>query len=123
MSADCIELTGIEVFGYHGCLTKEREEGQFFYVDVNLEVDLLPAGQKDDLNLTINYADVIDKIKEIVAGEPVNLIETLAERIAAMLLNKYSKLQKVMVCVHKPQAPVKGPLKDLAVRIVRQRKC
>jgi len=119
MEYDTIELTGMEFYGYHGCLTEEREKGQLFLVDVMLYLALREAGQKDDLHLTVNYAQVQEDVRHIVCGEAVNLIETVAERIVTMLLARYELLKKVSVCVHKPQAPVAGNFRDINVKITR----
>lgn len=121
MILDEIELSGLEFYGRHGCLPEERERGQLFVVDAILYLPLQSAGQKDDLNLTINYAEVQQDIKCIVSGESVNLVETVAERIASRLLGKYELLQRVTICVHKPQAPIEGSFRDVQVKITRQK--
>ena len=118
---DKIVLTGMEFIGYHGCLPEERQTGQPFIVDAVLYLSLREAGESDDLGKTVNYAEVCAKVQEIVEGEPCNLIETVAERIAAVILKDFSLVEKVAVTLHKPEAPIKGLFKDAAVSIERSR--
>jgi len=118
---DSIRLTGMEFFGHHGCLPAERQQGQRFVVDVTLCLPLQQAGRTDDLAATVNYAAVFQDVRAVVEGEPVNLLETVAERIAARLLTAYLLVQQVSVTVHKPGAPIAGTFRDAAVTITRQR--
>ena len=121
VTLDKIELIGLDFLGYHGCLPRERVEGQHFLVDVTLYVDLQPAGITDDLAKTVNYAAVFESIKQIVAGEPCNLIEMVAERIATAILEQYELVNRLLVTVHKPAAPLPGKFNDAAVSIERTR--
>lgn len=116
---DKISLDGMAFFGYHGALSEENRLGQRFLVDLTMLLDLREAGQNDDLSASINYAEVYEQIKQLVEGKPVNTIEALAEAIAAMLKAKYSKLQKLIVTVHKPGAPIAGIFADVAVTLER----
>ncbi|TYZ26709.1 dihydroneopterin aldolase [Selenomonas caprae] len=118
---DKIKLTGLEFYGYHGCLPEEREQGQPFYIDLTMYADLQPAGVSDDLAQTINYAEVYATVKAIVEGDPCQLIETVGERVATAVLQGYAKVQKVRVTVHKPQAPLPGKFGDAAISVVRTR--
>lgn len=107
MTSDRIVLSGLTFFGYHGVNPEERKLGQRFVVDVVLGVDLAPAGLADDLNQTISYADVYRIVRDVVEGPPSNLIEAVAERIAAGIL-ALTTAQSVWVRVAKPWAPVGG---------------
>lgn len=118
---DCIKLEGMEFYGYHGCLPAERQTGQTFLVDVRLYLDLQKAGLNDDLSATVNYAEVFATIRSIVEGAPVNLIETVAERIAATILKEYPSVSVIDVTVHKPSAPIPGKFRDAAVSLTRKR--
>ena len=118
---DKIQLTGMEFIGYHGCLPEERQTGQPFIVDVSLCLPLQEAGKSDDLAKTVNYAEVFEQVRSIVEGEPCNLIETVAERIASAILQEHSLVERVAVTLHKPEAPIKGLFKDAAVSIERPR--
>lgn len=117
---DLIRLRGIRARGFHGVLPHEREHGQPFVVDVALEVDLAAAAGSDDLMDTIDYAGLSERLVDVVHGEPVNLIETLAERLAAVCLSD-ARVQAVTVEVHKPEAPVAVPIEDISVSIRRPR--
>ncbi len=117
---DKIIINGIKTYGYHGVLAEEREQGQAFFIDLELSLDLQRAGTTDDLHETVNYAEVCLKTKQLVEAVPASLlIESVAEKIATLLLNDYKKLKSVTVRVHKPQAPVGVPVSDLAVEITR----
>ena len=119
--SDQIVLTGIHGFGYHGLFEQERKEGQDFFVDLTLAVDLQAASQSDAIADTVNYALITDLVVEEIISNPVNLIEKLAFRIAERVLNQHLKLMSVTVTVHKPQAPVAAQLKDIAVVLTRSR--
>ena len=117
---DRITITGIEVFGHHGVLPHEREFGQRFVVDVSLGVDLAAAGASDDLADTVDYGRLSGDIAAIVAGPPVDLIETVAERIAARCLED-QRVLAAEVTVHKPSAPVPVVAAEVSVTIRRVR--
>jgi dihydroneopterin aldolase len=115
---DRIELVGLRARGFHGVLEHERRDGQEFVVDVSLEVDTSAAAARDDLAETVDYGVLAQSIAAIVAGDPVDLIETLAERIADACLTD-GRVSAVDVAVHKPSAPVTVPVEDVVVRIRR----
>jgi dihydroneopterin aldolase len=119
--SDQIFLTGIAGFGYHGLFDHERQNGQDFFVDVALTVDLTDASKNDEISDTVNYAEITNLVVTHITTEPVNLIEKLAGRIADHILKDHSKVLVVTVCVHKPQAPVDAVLKDVAVQVTRKR--
>lgn len=118
--SDRIVLKGISAKGFHGVLDFEKRDGQTFVVDVEMEVDLAPAGTSDDLVDTVNYAEVAGDIVELIEGESLDLIEALADRIAAKVLTR-PLVEAVLVTVHKPQAPVGHPFIDVAVSLERLR--
>ncbi|MGO1460482.1 MAG: 2-amino-4-hydroxy-6-hydroxymethyldihydropteridine diphosphokinase [Flaviflexus sp.] len=115
--SDRIALTGLKVRGFHGVFEHERENGQDFIIDVVLHTSMHRTPYGDDLAQTINYAEVADKVVEIVSGEPLNLIETLAERIADAAL-QFGALA-ADVTVHKPQAPIEHSFADVDVTVRR----
>jgi 7,8-dihydroneopterin aldolase/epimerase/oxygenase len=121
---DRIELRGLRVFGYHGVLDSERQEGQEFLIDAVLWLDTAPAADTDDLSLTVNYAALADRLVAIAAGPPVRLIETLAQRLADAALADAALggplAREVEITVHKPQAPVGYPVHDVSVTIRRR---
>jgi 7,8-dihydroneopterin aldolase/epimerase/oxygenase len=117
---DRVALRGLKARGHHGVFPREREEGQTFLVDVVLGLDTRPAAAGDDLEKTVHYGIVAEEVVAIVEGEPVNLVETLAERIAVSCL-AHEAVQEVEVCVHKPDAPITVPFDDVTVTITRSR--
>jgi len=120
-TVDRIRLTGISATGYHGVLPDERRDGQTFVADVVLHVDTRAAAAADRLERTVDYAAVASGVAAVLAGEPADLVETVAERIAALALG-YPGVAAVDVVVHKPQAPIPVPFADVAVEIHRSRK-
>ena len=121
MSEDRILLEGMTFHGRHGTLPAERELGQPFVVDVELRLDLRPAGLSDDLTKTVDYGEVHRVARGIVEGEPVGLTETLAERISAAVLEDFPAVETVRVRVAKPHVRLNGTvLAGSAVEVVRQ---
>ena len=117
---DRIVLQGISARGFHGVLDAEKTDGQDFVVDVALEVDLRRAGRSDLLVHTVSYAEVAADVVALITGPSLDLIETLADRIAAAALRR-PLVQAVEVTVHKPHAPVGVPFGDVQVSVVRRR--
>ncbi len=117
---DTISLTGLTVRGRHGVFDVEREQGQDFVVDVVLELDLAPAAASDRVTDTVHYGELADDLVAVVAGEPVNLIETLAQRLADVCLAD-GRVAAATVTVHKPQAPIAHAFTDVAVTLRRAR--
>lgn len=118
---DTVFLEGLRCYGYHGVNPEERTLGQRFVVDVAVETDLRAAGRTDDLERTISYSAVAGRVRTIVEGEPRDLIEAVAEAVAADLLAHFPPASAVTVTVRKPEAPVKGVFFDaVGVRIRRE---
>ncbi len=117
---DRITLRGLRVFGRHGVLPAERRDGQEFLIDAVLWLDTRAAAGTDDLAGTVDYGALAEQLARIVAGEPVALIETLAERLASACLSD-PRVSRAEVTVHKPQAPISVPFADVAVTITRHR--
>ena len=115
---DEITLTGLRVFGRHGVYEQERRDGQQFVVDTTLYVSTAAAAASDDVAETVHYGEVAARIAQIVGGEPVNLLETLAQRIADAML-AYDGVRMVAVTVHKPGAPIDLDFADVSVTIRR----
>jgi dihydroneopterin aldolase len=119
---DEVLLEGLRFYAYHGVNPEERAQGQRFVVDVSLFTDLRGAGQSDDLERTINYSAVYKRIRAIVEGSPRNLIEAVAEEIAAVLMVDFPLARAVTVTVRKPEVALKGAMLDAAgIRIHRVR--
>lgn len=117
---DRIALTGIRATGHHGVYPDERREGQVFIADVTLELSLADAARSDDVADTVHYGELAEAVAAVLSGDPVDLLETLAQRIADVALG-YARVEAVEVTVHKPQAPIAVPFDDVSVRIRRER--
>ncbi len=117
--SDQIRILGIKAFGYHGVQPHETVEGQEFIVDLAVDLDLRAASTSDDLNETINYADLAQIVHNNIVGQPVQLIERLAGRIADEIVASYKEIAAVHVTVHKPHAPVNVSFEDISVTITR----
>jgi dihydroneopterin aldolase len=115
---DRISLTGLRVRGHHGVFDFERADGQDFVVDVELELDTRTAAASDQLSDTVHYGELAEALGAVIAGEPVNLLETLADRLAALCLAD-ARVAAATVTVHKPQAPIALRFTDVAVTIRR----
>src|SRR5699024_10411034 len=111
----------MEFYGYHGLFREEKVLGQRFLVDIELMTSLKEAGISDDMNDSIDYGKVYDEIKKIVEGESKNLIETVAEEIADKLIHTFTTLHACSVKVIKPDPPIQGHYKSVAVQIYRER--
>jgi dihydroneopterin aldolase len=118
--ADRITVRGIRAHAHHGVYPFERERGQLFRVDAVLEMDTRAAAAGDDLEKTVNYAELAQKLHAVLTGEPVNLLETLAQRLAHVCLAD-PLVDAVEITVHKPEAELGVPFDDVAVAIRRVR--
>lgn len=118
---DRITLTGLTAYAYHGVEEFEKEEGQVFSIDVSYWLDTRQAGITDNLQHTINYAEVAETVHHLLTGCRFDLVETLAHHIAHQLLHDHPLMRQVEVCVHKPSAPIPVTCGDVAVTIRRTR--
>lgn len=119
LPADRITLSGLEVFAHHGVFDFERERGQRFVIDAELTVDLRAAAGGDDLARTVHYGELAEAIVAAVERDPVDLIETVAERVAAVALG-FPGVAEVRATVHKPDAPIAASFADVSVTVVRR---
>ncbi|WP_353826676.1 dihydroneopterin aldolase [Agromyces sp. SYSU T0242] len=117
---DRISVTGIRVRAHHGVFDFEREQGQDFVVDVSVAVDLARAASGDELARTVHYGELAEAVARAVERDPVDLIETVAERVAGVALG-FEGVEEATVTVHKPQAPIEVPFDDVSVTVVRSR--
>lgn len=118
---DQIRITGVSAFGHHGLFEHERREGQMFSADVDLLIDSMPAGRTGDLEATADYGAIAEQVHAILSGDPVDLIETVAERIATACL-AHQVVRQAVVTVHKPEAPIQVPFGDVAITVIRPRR-
>ena len=117
---DEITLTGLRANAFHGVFEEERRTGQVFIIDVTVYLDLRAAASSDDLGRTIHYGELAEQVVSAVESDPVDLIETVAERVAGVVL-AHEAAQHVRVTVHKPSAPITVPFDDVSVTITRGR--
>lgn len=117
---DAIHLVGLRAHGHHGVQENEREEGQVFRLDLDLFTDTRPGAKSDDLNDTVDYSALAERALQVLAGEPSNLIEQVAQRIADAAL-EFRSVRVVRVRLHKPQAPIPATFDDVAITIWRTR--
>ena len=114
-----IRLSGIEAIGFHGVLEAERENGQTFIVDCELEVDTSQSVVTDNIEHAVDYSKVAELIAQQIQTEPVNLIEVLADRMAAEILRQFLLVKSVEITLHKPQAPIAVDFKDVSTTVIR----
>jgi dihydroneopterin aldolase len=117
---DRIAVTGIEAFGHHGVLASERRDGQVFVADVVLSLDTRPAARSDDLQDTVDYGTLVSRVRSAIESDPVDLIESLAQRLADVCLED-PRVRRVEVTVHKPGAPIEATFADVTLTISRTR--
>lgn len=119
-----ITLTGLRVFAHHGVFEFEKEQGQDFYIDATVWVDAEKATANDDIAATVHYGELADAIVADAKARPVDLIETLAERILILILEwggSTSPVIKAKVTVHKPNAPIQHEFSDVSVTVKGKR--
>lgn len=117
---DTITLTGLVAYGYHGVFEHEKRDGQEFTIDVSLDVDTRRAATSDDIADTVHYGELADAVVRIVTGERFDLIETLADRLAAAVMED-ERVLATAVTVHKPHAPIPHAFADVSVTARRTR--
>ena len=117
---DVLSVVGIECWGHHGVFDHERRDGQRFVIDLALAVDTRPAAASDDLRDTVDYGSLVAEVADAVGRDPVDLIETLAERIATVCLRD-RRVEWARVTIHKPDAPIENPFGDVQLTITRRR--
>lgn len=115
---DELTVTGLECFAHHGVFEHERRDGQRFVIDLTLGVDTAAAARSDDLRDTVDYGNLVGQVKAAVESDPVDLIETVASRIAGICLTD-PRVEWARVTVHKPDAPITATFADLALTIRR----
>ena len=117
---DQLAVRGIEIHAHHGVFDFERRDGQLFVIDLLLGVDTRPAAEQDDLARTVDYGTLVGSVRTAVENDPVDLIETLAQRIAEVCL-AHDPVEWAEVTVHKPNAPITTTFSDVALTIRRSR--
>lgn len=118
---DEIRIKELTVFAHHGVFEEEARLGQKFLLSAVLRLDLHPAGQADQLDLTLNYAEVCQFMTDFLQDHRFQLLEACVDQLAQALLDRYPQIQELSLEIHKPWAPVGLPLEDLSVAIERKR--
>jgi 7,8-dihydroneopterin aldolase/epimerase/oxygenase len=118
---DKIFVNQMEFYGYHGVFPEETRLGQRFVVDLMVLVDLKKAGETDELEHSVNYGELFQVCKEIVEGKPYKLVEAIAEKIAESVLKQFNLVSEVTIKVIKPDPPIPGHYRSVAVEITRRR--
>jgi dihydroneopterin aldolase len=118
---DKIYVNKMEFYGYHGVFPEETRLGQRFTVDLAVSLDLKKAGESDNLEHSVNYGELYQICKSIVEGKPYKLVESVAENIASKVLGEFSLISEVTVKVIKPDPPIPGHYRSVAVEITRRR--
>jgi len=119
---DHITLREMKLYGYTGCLPEEKQKGQYFYVTVTMFFKEIPAVLTDDLDDTVNYAEVYEIVKDMVSNSRFNLIEHLAHRIGREVISRYGSIDSVQVLIRKPDAPVDGMFESMDTSITVRRR-
>jgi 7,8-dihydroneopterin aldolase/epimerase/oxygenase len=117
---DRLVLRGLRGVGHHGVYPDERRDGQEFVADVELGLDTRPAATTDDLSATVHYGQLAERLHAAIVSDPVDLIETLAQRLADVCLAE-PPVSWVNVTIHKPQAPIRVAFEDVSLTIHRSR--
>lgn len=118
---DRMTVKGMRFYGFHGVFPEENKLGQQFYIDLDLGIDLEQAANTDDLNYTVNYAELHSLAKSIVEGPPFKLIEALAGRIASQVLEAYTMINEITVRVTKPHPPFDIHFDGVTIELARKR--
>ena len=118
--SDELTVRGIECHGHHGVFDFERREGQTFVIDLTLGLDTARAAGSDNLRDTVDYGSLVASVMTAVERDPVNLVETLAQRIADVCLLD-DRVEYAKVTVHKPDAPIEATFSDVTLTISRKR--
>ena len=121
LRSDRLAVRGIQTFGHHGVFEFERRDGQPFVIDLEIGLATAEAAASDDLSRTVDYGSLVAEVKQAAEQDPVDLIETLAQRIADVCLSR-EQVEWAEVTVHKPHAPIEATFEDVALTIYRSRK-
>lgn len=118
---DKIKLQEMAFYGHHGVDSEENTLGQRFFIDVEMDLDLSGAGESDNIEDSVNYAEVFSLVQSIAEGTPCKLLERVAGKINEEILVRYSKVEEVATTVHKPSVPIHGILKDVSVTLHKKK--
>jgi len=117
---DKLMLCGLKFYGRHGVYPAEKQQGQWFEADVEVWGDFSRAAESDDLRQALDYQQIFETVRQVLEGESANLIENLAHRVIAGLL-QLPLVEKALVRIKKPGAPLDGRQVYAAVEMVRRK--
>lgn len=119
---DKIIIKGLKVFAYHGVNPEEKANGQNFMADIIAYCSVDKAGKTDNLDDTVSYAKILKTAVRVMSEDKYDLLERVAHRVAEQILNDFSSIERVDVCIKKPEAPINADFDYVAVEISRTRK-
>jgi len=119
--SDAIFITGLLLHAHHGVMRHEKKVGQQFVIDLELAIDLAPAGASDKLVDTVSYASIVEAATRAFTAKSFRLVEAAAGAIADEVLASFPRVISVRVTVHKPHAPIAAIFSDVGVTILRKR--
>ncbi len=114
-------ISGLKLYAYHGVREREKENGQFFMLDIVIYCDLLPAGTSDELFDTVSYSDVVKTVSKCFTERSFDLIEAAAQHVCDVLFATYDKINSIDITLKKPDAPIDAVFDHVAVRLLRDR--
>lgn len=118
---DKIYINDLKVFAYHGVNPEEKEDGQNFYLDLEISLDISKACKTDDLNDTVSYAKIIKTVIRVMTAEKYDLLEHTAQVVADAIFAEYEKVEAIKIKLKKPEAPIKADFGYVAVELERTR--
>ena len=118
---DKIYINDLKVFAYHGVNPEEKEDGQNFYIDLEISLDISKACKTDDLNDTVSYAKIIKTVIRVMTAEKYDLLEHTAQVVVDAIFAEYEKVEKIKIKLKKPEAPIKADFGYVAVELERTR--
>ena len=118
---DSITVKNLKLFAFHGVNEFEKNDGQFFFIDIEAYLDLTVPCKSDNVDDTVSYAKIIKTARSVFCEQTDDLIERAAQRVADALLLSFSEINRIIIEVKKPDAPVKADFDYVSVKIERSR--
>ena len=119
--SDMIFVTGLLVHAHHGVMAHEEQVGQRFVIDLELAIDLAPAGRSDKLADTVSYSAIVEAATRAFTRQSFRLVEAAAAAVAEALIVAFPQVVSVRVTLHKPHAPIAAIFNDVGVSFLRKR--
>ena len=119
---DKIIVKDLKLFCYHGVNPEEKVDGQNFIFDIEAFMNLDLPCKTDNVNDTVSYAKIIKTVRRVAQSEKKDLLEYVSQRVADALFEEFEKIEKLVITLKKPEAPIKADFDYVAVQIERTRK-